>query len=231
MGVTAHRSQDQHHLARRQVRVLGISLLAVALLGFLAGELIKAADVGELGVVRDLARERTPTLTEAAHALSWLGRSYVLAVAALAVSTLFWRRGRRAQAASLATSVAGAEAIWFLDKLLVQRTRPPVAHLETVTSSSFPSGHATQAAAFYLALLIAIAPEVRSKAVLWLLVLATVLLVAAVSLSRVYLGVHYPGDVIAGALLGGGWSLLVARVLLGPWPRRLRPARSSLGRR
>lgn len=202
---------------------LTIFAFAFALLGFLGGELITGARVSELGVVRDLAGERTPELTSAAHALSWLGRSYVLAAAALICCWGFWRRGARTRAASLAASVAGADAIWSVDKLLVDRARPPLAHLESTTSSGFPSGHATQATAFFLALLITLAPAARSRGLIWLLTVTAVLLILGVAASRVYLGVHYPSDVIGGMLLGGGWSLLVARLLLGPLPHRRPP--------
>jgi undecaprenyl-diphosphatase len=204
------------HPHRYVIARLTIFMLAFALLGYVGGELITGAGVPELGAVRDFAGARTPDLTLIAHCLSWLGRSYVLAVGALVCCLVFLRQGARTKAAALAASVAGAEAISWVDKLLVHRPRPPVAHLETVTSSSFPSGHATTTTAFYLALLIGLAAGARSRALIWLLALATALLILGVAASRVYLGVHYPSDVIGGALLGGGWSLLVARLVPGP---------------
>jgi undecaprenyl-diphosphatase len=121
------------------------------------------------------------------------------------------RIGLRQQAFAVAVSLAGAILISDLVKLLVSRPRPPVEHLQAVTGSSFPSGHATQASAFWFSLVLAlraapVAPRLTQLAA-WL----ALALVIAVALSRVYLGVHYPADVVAGVLLGTTWAGFVAR--------------------
>jgi undecaprenyl-diphosphatase len=91
-----------------------------------------------------------------------------------------------------------------------------VPHGTAVYTASFPSGHATGAAATYLtlgALLARFQPRRRLK--IYLLALA-VLLTVLIGLSRVYLGVHWPSDVLAGWTLGMSWALLcwlVARLL------------------
>ena len=111
----------------------------------------------------------------------------------------------------MAVSLAGAILIADAVKLLVSRPRPPVEHLQAVTGSSFPSGHATQASAFWFSLVLAL--RVARVAPLLTRVAAglALALVLAVALSRIYLGVHYPADVIAGVLLGMGWAGFVAR--------------------
>ena len=75
------------------------------------------------------------------------------------------------------------------------QSRPRSSTLASVGGASFPSGHATQAAAFWLALALALHT--------WWAAVAAVAVVLVVGASRVVLGVHYPGDVVAGALLGG----------------------------
>ena len=64
------------------------------------------------------------------------------------------RAGLRREALAVAVSLAGAMLISDLIKLLVSRPRPPVEHLQTVSGSSFPSGHSTQASAFWFSLVI-----------------------------------------------------------------------------
>jgi undecaprenyl-diphosphatase len=84
-----------------------------------------------------------------------------------------------------------------------------------VASASWPSGHATSSIAFYGALAVLAARRVSAgwgRAASWV---AGGLLVAAVGTSRVYLGVHYPSDVVAGLAVGGLWLAGVVR-LCGP---------------
>jgi undecaprenyl-diphosphatase len=129
-------------------------------------------------------------------------------------------RARRRPEPTLPIVLAGAYALQNLAKLLSDRPRPPVGHLEHVTSSSFPSGHATQISAVVAALLLGRRLPGRRGA----LFAAGVIAVTAVAASRVYLGVHYPTDVIAGALLGTTWGVIAAgRVTASPGPDGAQP--------
>jgi undecaprenyl-diphosphatase len=119
----------------------------------------------------------------------------------------------------LAGAVLLAWASSNLTKALYHRPRPDlVPHGVEVYSASFPSGHSTLAAATYLTLAMLVAslePRRRTKALAY--GLAAVVLVA-VGFSRVYLGVHWPSDVLAGWCLGAMWALaawLVLRLLGG----------------
>jgi membrane-associated phospholipid phosphatase len=141
--------------ARAPAITLTTSLLLLLLIGWGAGELVSAwAGSSDLDAVRDLASARTRSLTAAAHALSLVGSGYIIFPLALTSSLLLLRVHRRAAALTVALGTFGAVAIANTDKLLVDRPRPPVHHLEQVTSASFPSGHAAQSTAFLVALLV-----------------------------------------------------------------------------
>jgi membrane-associated phospholipid phosphatase len=162
-------------------------------------------------LVGDAVTIRTDPLTTVAHGASLLGRSWLLIPLAVLVGLALLRPlGIRAWGPLLA--VVGADALQNAVKALVNRPRPSVTHLEHVTSSSFPSGHATQSTAFLVALT-ALVYSARSGRRRAAATLVAAVLVCAVGTSRVYLGVHYPTDVAAGIILGAAWAAGVIRWL------------------
>jgi undecaprenyl-diphosphatase len=188
-----------------------IALLALVLVGWGLGVLSRYALSGtDLRAMHDVAFHRTPAQITIAHVFSWIGSGYVVFPLTLVCCAILLVRGRRWRALAVGLSTLGAVAIADLDKRLVGRPRPPVHHLDTVSSPSFPSGHAAQSTAFVLAMMIALGATDRP---LWLKIAAATagsLLVLCIAASRVYLGVHYPSDVAFGVLLGAAWSLLVS---------------------
>jgi undecaprenyl-diphosphatase len=98
-------------------------------------------------------------------------------------------------------------------KQVLERARPNAAlRLVQVESFSYPSGHSLAAASVYLTLALLVARPLPNRgARLWVFAFALTL-IAAVGASRAYLGVHYPSDILAGLLLGSGYSLLVSAV-------------------
>lgn len=213
-GGAAGPGRDGGRGAGRTVVRLTLGLLAFVLIGWGAGAVwVSIVGTSELGLVQDVTRQRTAELTALAKVVTWGGSAYVLVPLALVCCLALVRAGLRREAVAVAVSLGGGMLIYDLVKLLVARPRPTVEHLQAVAGSSFPSGHATQASAFWFSLALA-APSVpaaaRRRRVVW--VLAAVI-VAAVALSRVYLGVHYPSDVIAGVALGTGWAIYVARCI------------------
>ncbi len=195
--------------------VLGLAVFV--LLGWAAGELWTSV-VGsvELTAAREVAAQRTATLTDVARVVTWAGSAFLLIPLALIACLALLRARLRREALAVALSLGGAMLIADLVKLLVSRPRPPVEHLQAVTGPSFPSAHATQASAFWFSLVFvtpALGASPKATRVAAAVALLIVLVVAA---SRVYLGVHYPSDVVAGMLLGGCWAAYVSRSLREP---------------
>ena len=194
-------------LARPAVWLLiSLAMLIVAGLGLYGLTTVMPGE--DLALVRGVAGDRTQFLTALAHGASLLGRSAVLVPAAIVIALVaVLLRRPRAGLAPLA-GILGAVVIQNADKALVGRPRPPVHRLEAVSSTSFPSGHATEATAFFLVVAFVLVRDSHARSVRLLVPVTAIVIIAAVALSRVYLGVHYPTDVVAGMLLGGGWGVL-----------------------
>ena len=148
-------------------------------------------------------------LTWGAEDITALGSPTVLGLTVLAITGYLFLHGLyRNGLFVFAASVGGWVLNWLL-KLAFSRARPDVVpHLREVMSSSFPSGHALTSAAVYLtlgALLMRIAEGRLAKYYCMAIAIAVTGLVGA---SRVFLGVHYPTDVLAGWLIGMSWALL-----------------------
>ena len=107
-------------------------------------------------------------------------------------------------------SVLGTLSVELL-KALVDRPRPNVvAHWATFSHASFPSGHAADSAIVYLTLAALVARSVQTRALRVYILVAAMLLTLLIGLSRLYLGVHWPTDVLAGWIVGAGWAFLAA---------------------
>ena len=147
----------------------------------------------------------TPPLTDVALVFNWVGRGVGRAIALTLVVTLLLLRRRWLALVAFAVAESLAPLLSTLLKVLVDRARPP-GELVHPVGASFPSGHATYAGATCVALvLLFTAPGARRR---WWWALAG-LGVVGMAWSRTFLQVHWLTDVIAGALLGCGVSLLV----------------------
>ena len=148
-------------------------------------------------------------LVPAARLVTRLGDWWAVLLAAGAVALWLALRGRGRAAALLALLMLSERGLVALLKTLFARARPdPAGHLDAVHTMAFPSGHSANAMALALGLaLIAAPPRWRGTALTLGLVYA-----AAVGLSRLVLGVHWPSDVIGGWAVGALWALLVVRL-------------------
>jgi membrane-associated phospholipid phosphatase len=205
----------------RRVQDLGptlvIGLLVLAAGGWAFGALAEEVAEGDTGLDNRIADElhehATRPLTEFFEAVTSLGNGIVLAGVAAIAAYLLARRRYYAEAVLMVLAYLGAEVLSYSLKLAFQRDRPFFTDpLATVSTYSFPSGHATVSVAVYGALCLVLVRRLTGPARLVCLA-AAVLLVSLIGFSRLYLGVHFLSDVLAGFSVGLAWLALCVVVL------------------
>ena len=155
------------------------------------------------------------------------GYQGVLAMGLILVA-VEWRRQRSlALVGFVVLAFGGQFAIAELVKAVVGRGRPDILHLTGFSGSSFPSGHATAAAAMFMAAALLLGRGRTSRVTKAVLVGLAVGLAAAVASTRVLLGVHWFTDVLAGLLLGWAWFAMLLHRLRRPAHAVRRPGRAG----
>lgn len=167
-------------------------------------------------VNRWFAAHRSSTWNTVTHWLTYAAETLtVIAVGAVFFAGLRIALGRWRESLFLAAALAGEVTIFLGTTVLIDRDRPPVSHLDDAPpTSSFPSGHTAAALVLYGALAI-IAVRVSSRA--WLRRLAVIVAVAVpvcVAFARLYRGMHFPTDVLGGAVLGLAWLIITWAIVL-----------------
>jgi membrane-associated phospholipid phosphatase len=204
-------------------------LFLEVLIEIVSGGLITGADHRIINLIATL---RTPALDQVMLAITYLGNVrtvIVLAAVAIGIALL----ARRYEAAALIPLSLLASTLFFATiKLVVARPRPLLEDARIIQSGfSFPSGHAAVSATFYGTLAYLLMRASKRETVKILVGLCAALLVFLIGLSRIYLGVHYPSDVVAGWIAGLFWLVLVAvaeHVYSQRFPRTQAPPRRGL---
>ena len=164
------------------------------------------------GHVSELIRDVSiPGLEALARLFTTLGSFWPMSVLTVGTSAYLLMRGRKAEALLLILTVPLGALLGEGLKLLVGRVRPAleVARIAIPASYSFPSGHALSAATYFGTVgFVALIGERRLRRSVIVVGVCT-LLAFSVGISRVYLGVHFLGDVVAGWLLGAAWVTLM----------------------
>jgi undecaprenyl-diphosphatase len=156
-------------------------------------------------------RQRTPFWNGVMMEITDLGGHVALVLIVLFTFGLLLALGRRRTAAFVTGAAAGGSLLVEGIKLFAGRARPqldiptPLGHMPTTTS--FPSGHSALSAVVYLTLALLVAGRIQGRRARIYLIGSSLLLTCAVGISRMYLGVHYPSDVLAGWTIGLIWAL------------------------
>ena len=201
---------------------LGLTLLAGLVCA--AGALILLARLADKMAEGDAARFddwarsgihrfASPAMTLAMRGVTILGGPLVLFSLSLIVSVGFFVKKNYRAMILLLTTMVGSSLLNEVLKNSFHRTRPlPFFDITTPNSYSFPSGHALMSFCFYSSIAALISARSKSRAAgvtAWALAL---LLIAAIGISRIYLGVHHPSDVVAGFAAAFIWVMFIVIV-------------------
>jgi undecaprenyl-diphosphatase len=192
------------------------ALLLIAVLWPL-GEVVSSSAITQIDreVIQQSVEIREPPLTRLMHFCTFLGGSLFVLVLGAAGAIVYIIDRQRRWPVFLAWTIVGSVGLDNLLKMLVDRPRPDFHRLTDVSGSAFPSGHASAAAALFLALAFLLTRRMkRGRAWVWGI---AAVLACLVAISRVYLGAHWPTDVIGGLALGGFWTGVMAKATAG-WP-------------
>jgi undecaprenyl-diphosphatase len=187
------------------------ALVALPLFAWLAAQASAGHLAGfDLPVRAAVHSHAAPWLTSLMRDVTHIGDSPVLLPLGGLILAYLLNAGRRRAAVRFAVTVLGGEALNELLKLIFHRPRPEsIFDVPIPGSYSFPSGHALVSVCFYGALAVLLAARFQSRATRVAVWVAAAAVAALVGLSRVYLGVHYPSDVLGGYAVAVVWLAAV----------------------
>jgi undecaprenyl-diphosphatase len=184
---------------------LAAAVLALFLFAWLGSEVLEGDTQHFDFAVRNWVHQfASPGMTRTMTAISLLGYNVLIIEMLVAFAVFAWLRWRRA-AAWLVVAMVGALALDTALKYAYHRLRPTAFFGVAPHSYSFPSGHALCSFCFYGVLAGLFSARVKSPALRIAIWVVAAILVIAIGLSRIYLGVHYPSDVLAGYLAAAVW--------------------------
>jgi len=202
----------------KKTEVFGLLMMLTGLAVFVA----LAAQLGTPSVQRfdetvvrslrnteDLAQPLGPDwFKELARDFTALGGYGILSTITILVTTFLHLERRPARAHFVVVAIVAGYSLSMTLKALIARPRPDIVPwLSHVHSSSFPSGHSMMSAVVYLSLGLMLSDLTSRRLVKTFVVVAPLTISSLVGFSRVYMGVHYPTDIVAGRWLGISWSL------------------------
>jgi undecaprenyl-diphosphatase len=203
-------------IARDVARLLVPAACLLALmvaLGFVLTDVLPSTALGhwDAEVPRRLVEYRQQEGISESKIITTLSETLTIVIlTTLAAATFRLIFGRWRESLVVIYAVIGETAIFVATTLFIDRPRPRVPHLdEAPPTSSFPSGHAAAAVCFYGAIAAIILWHSRNRWVNAAVVVVCTAVPLLIAGSRVYRGMHYPSDVLAGVLLGGIWLTIV----------------------
>jgi len=211
LRVEGTRDPRDEHVQRlrkwgEQAVLAGVSLGAIAGFSALAAAIVNDRDVSfDRSLVGLMGRGRRPVGDAIARGFTFFGGP--IGATAVALGALALTRRRPLFAAQVSIGAVGGIIAEVIMKRFFLRKRPTLlAHLEKVSSTSFPSGHSMAAASLYLTLAFVAGRSQRMHGHRVALLGGASALASVIGATRVYLGVHWPTDVLGGLTLGTAWA-------------------------
>lgn len=223
-GVPTNKKRSFEFLSVSLLVGLATAILALIFFGWLADEALegdaRAFDDATRAAVHQLA---SPLLTAIMRGFSFVGSTIALTAGTIFIVIRFVMRKWKREAKLFALTMIGAGLLNITLKLAFKRPRPaPFFNLSPPETYSFPSGHSLTSAVFFGALAAILTARVNSKRVRAAIWIVSATMFVLIGLSRIYLGVHYTTDVIAGFAAALIWILVVRFVEMGLVRRRRR---------
>jgi len=162
----------------------------------------------DIGVSRFILQFRNPLLTDVMNFISFLGSAEFMVPVAILVIVLIISRYRHEAILFTITMFIGV-LINYILKLIFKRPRPDIAPLFFPHTYSFPSGHAMNSFVFYALIAFYVFRFTRDKKISYMVSFVAILLIFLIGISRIYLGVHYPTDILGGFLAGFWWFVTI----------------------
>ncbi len=191
--------------------IIGIGLVVLSLFIFfkLAEDIVEKEVISfDVTIIHWVYSFRSPQMTEIMKGITFFGGDIFLTTAIIYVILLLVRTHKK-DAFIFSFILAFGTGLNILLKSIFQRPRPSFSPLIHESSYSFPSGHAMNSFVFYTCLSFFIFRRIRNRRWGMVLIILSAVAIVLIGLSRVYLGVHYPSDIIAGYAAGLLWFVIV----------------------
>ncbi|MDW0109927.1 phosphatase PAP2 family protein [Sporosarcina aquimarina] len=199
-------------LSGRLVTALVSCLILAVVFGYVASSIgngtIERFDTAIISIVQGA---EAPGLTSVMKVFTTIGSTKtVLAISAVTLGLLLYFR-QKAQTILFVIVIGGTAALNLVLKLFFQRTRPDLNRLIEISGYSFPSGHTMMATSLYVILAFILWKNAKNSGRV-LFVIGAFIMIGMICVSRIYLGVHYPSDIVGGISASTFWLLITTSI-------------------
>lgn len=201
---------ERKHFIHSPVPVIIMFFAFLLMAFFVQSEKIEQFDLNIIHFIQGL---EGPLLTGVMKFFTQIGSvPFVIILSVLISLFLYFALHHRSEMILLIVVIVGTQVINYLLKQYFARMRPDLHRLIEISGYSFPSGHAMTAFSFYTLLAFLLWRHIRKRIDRIILVILSACFIILIGISRIYLGVHYPSDIIGGYFVSATWCLLAIRV-------------------